>query len=174
MLKLKAFSIALLTLVFVGGTACTFSSADDEKIYRSEKYRVKITFPGTWKATNSELIEGRTTYTVQLKEGNAVYQLNTTIHEDPLGDYDAGQYAYMTYEEFRQSLAGKELQRSTWKYDEDYAGLQATVKMEQQNYLVQYRVLYVEQYLYQLIVMSPADAFDEKAADQFMDSFVLL
>lgn len=165
-------SIFLMT-VFIGSTAFTPQPAVPGDTYSSDACKVQVNFPGQW---NEEVTEKDkvTIYKVNYKtSANNIYKLSTIVYNAPISEKDQYARAKGSLNDFKDQMDAEIESQSKWQH-EDHEGVKAAIHLPGYKYDMLYRVLWVGQRKYQILVMGPESNFDEEAARAFLNSFKLL
>ncbi|MEM0999064.1 MAG: hypothetical protein AAGN35_18535 [Bacteroidota bacterium] len=102
--------------------------------------------------------------------GSGVYLASYTLYNIATDYSDPIDLAKESLSGFVGAVDGKIVREKPWEYKK-HEGIQATIQIASQNIACQYKVLFVDQIQYQLVVMAPVGEYDNDTAKKFFASF---
>ena len=166
-----AFYSVLFSLLFLSvGFKISPIQAQTPYPFTSNSGKYSITFPAKPEMTNSDS-ESATTYKTSCAVGDVTYFVGHTLHNQEMPNPE--ELSEVSLESFNSTLGGEITTSGPWKFKKN-TGRDARISMADQEALVWYKCILVGSIQYQLVVVAPAAAWDEKTAKKFMKSFKLL
>ena len=141
-------------------------SIGDELEYLAQNGKFGITMPGEY--TVSKVV-GESTNTIKVTStiGEETYLFSWTLHTELLGDHKG--LADVSLESFNEQVQGDILNQDIYKYKSN-EGKKATISLMEGQAICFYRVILMEQYQFQMVVVTGDTELDE-AGEKFLDSF---
>ena len=139
--------------------------------YESSEFKVSIQFPGDYEENIKEKTgdDDKITRTLRVTckySGNS-YTLNVTKH--PITFTDTKSLAQTSLTSFTNALNGELISQETYT-QKGNDGLDATIYLSESDRYVHYRVILIDRFQYQLVIIDKKSSLSDDA-DDFMSSF---
>jgi hypothetical protein len=163
-MKHKIATLCLAVLV-----VCSTVSAGNSKgfKYKSTEGKMSATFPAAYE-TVEDVAEFAKTVKTSADFGDATYLASYTLHYIELDDTE--DLAAVSLDAFNSNLGGTITSQTDWVIKKS-KGINAMINMVEQEATIQYKVVIRENIQYQVMVITPSSAWDQRAADAFFKSF---
>ena len=166
MLNKLLLSVAMLV------TTVSFNDLKDESFtpqkpvkYVSENGKMSANMPGEYEVTMDDS-ESTTIAKISTSVDDVNFMFSWTLHKNPLEDHEG--LARVSLDSFQETIGAEILKEELYKYGKN-KGLNAILKLEDVAF-IRYKVILIDQYQFQLVVVGPEDNF-EKMAKKFFKSF---
>lgn len=148
----------------------SFTPAKKGVPYQSAEGKLSVVFPAAYETDRSE-DDDKITVKVSCTVDGQTYFASYTLHKIEITDHQ--EMAEVSYDSFITSVKGSLISKSEWKI-KDNIGLKAIMVMPDEDNRIEYRVMLVDSFQYQLVVFAPSGTYNEKEAAVFFKSFKLL
>lgn len=161
----------LATILFIV-ISISFSSQTFAQKLVSDEGKFSIEFPCTY-AYEKASSEGDVVVTLHkfaCGKDNVTFFVGYTDHGQGLDIMESDGPIQNSVDSFLRAIDGVKVSQTEWKVGKN-PGLHARITTDDGAVLYDYRVVSVDQFQYQLIVMADIDDFNKTDAQKFFDSF---
>lgn len=162
-MKRIIFSSALLILL-IGVTS--LAPAEKHK-YTSDEAKLSVTFPSEFSATE-EVKDSYTSTKIQAISEDMIFLLICTKHDGNVAEEDG--LTEVSLQSFMDAMGSESTNSSTWKVKK-HSGVKSMYSVPDKDLIGDYRVVLIGNFQFQITVVSPKEAWDEKKAKKFFKSF---
>lgn len=136
---------------------------------QSDEGKFSIEFPCSYQKESTEG-DVQTTHKFTCDKDNNTFFVGYTLHKTDIMGHE--EMAQVSVDSFLEAVGGEKVSQEEWRVRKN-PGLKTVMTINNGAVLVNYQVVLIDQYQYQLVVLAGKDDFDEKAAAKFFKSFKL-